>query len=125
MEFDPHPQNLPATLNGDLRYPEAEEDARRGVTAVPAIDAELTVSLTHWRTGFTQQQLDDPRIHATRISPQQAVVLKLLTTSLNEQGERMANGRYVQTAPDALRYLLDHLVDQVPAELMTELVRES
>lgn len=126
MQFDPTPQHkLSSNANdvaNDVELP--VEESTPGPRAIPAVVASVEVELTHWKDGYTQQQLDDPRIHATRITPQQAVALKLLTTSLNEQAARMANGRFVQNAPDALRYLLDQLVEQVPAELMTELEGE-
>jgi len=121
MEFDPTPQT--SLLNGDLVMPVADT-ADGGLRQLDALPILLELELSHWQQGFTQQSLDDPRIHTTRISPQQAVALKLLATSLNHQGKRLANDRVVQSAADTLRYLLDQIVDQVPGSLMEELVAE-
>ncbi|REJ65844.1 MAG: hypothetical protein DWQ31_16665 [Planctomycetota bacterium] len=118
--FDPRPHTLQP---GDVQMPviEHEQSNLRQLDKVPIL---LEAELTHWQVGFTQRSLEDPRIHTTRISPQQAVALKLLSTSLNQQGARMSNERFVQSAADALRYILDQIVDQVPAPLMEELVAE-
>lgn len=109
----------------DEKTEQEEALSRQRDTSFEPIGVSLQVTLDHWRGGFVSKQLDDPRIATTRITADQAVALKLLACSLNRQGKRTANGRFVQSNPDALRYLLDQVVGQIPAELMEELKKEA
>lgn len=127
FDFNPNP---PAKR--DVQYPDGEKSGESGASprrrrgaAFEPIEVSFTVTLDFWQGGFVSKQLDDPRIATSRITADQAVALKLLACSLNRQGVRTANHRYVQSNPDALRYLLDQVVEQIPAKLMQELKKEA
>jgi hypothetical protein len=88
--------------------------------AIEPFAATVALELTHFKGGFLPRTVD-PRMQATRLTSEQAVALKLLTCSLHAQSQRRANGRHVENNSDAVRWLLDAIVEQIPEDVMRRL----
>lgn len=128
MKFDPNPQSTKAAKksqphSGDVELPSERPAGQETAINLSPIPVNLELSLTTWRSGYLPRQLNMARIHTTRISQQQAVALKLLAASLSQQGMRLSEkDRHVQNSADALKWILDRIVEQIPDDVMQTLI---
>lgn len=123
-EFDSSTPNTVAPANGkksDVALPKAEP-INQGAIAVGPFAVNVDLSLDTWHSGYTATQFESARVSQTRLTPDQAVALKLLALSLNKQGARMSNGRFVECSTDAVRYLLDQVAAKIPADVIKKLI---
>lgn len=110
---DPSGRGLPPA---QPRLADAEEVA--GVPEFEPRPVRVELEISHCSAGYLSFTFENPQIPATRLTPRQALAMKAITQSLNAQNARMANGQHVARNPDALRWILDKVADQLPPELV-------
>lgn len=83
---------------------------------VGPVEVTIRLVIDHFDPGAIPRVVD-PMISRTRLSANQGAAYQALFCSLQGQHAQLADGKHVDARPDALRYLLDQIAEQLLPQL--------